>query len=210
MSCHFRGLMAVVPALLLLGSAGLRAQSLADVAKQEEERRKAIKQPAKVYTNKDLRGVPSPIDVPPETTKPAAEPAASGDSGASAAKSSDAGRGTDAGKSPERGDSKTAGPSDKGPAKDQAYWAERMKQLKAQLDRDQTYLDALQSRVSALTADFSKWSDPAQRQVIGRDRQKALDELERLKKAIASDKKALTDLEDEARRAGVPAGWLRS
>ena len=32
------------------------AQSLADVAKKEEERRKATAAPAKVYTNKDLNG----------------------------------------------------------------------------------------------------------------------------------------------------------
>jgi hypothetical protein len=36
-----------------------------------------------------------------------------------------------------------------------------------------------------------------------------LDELARLKKAIDSDKKAVADLEEEARRAGVPPGWLR-
>jgi hypothetical protein len=30
-----------------------------------------------------------------------------------------------------------------------------------------------------------------------------------LKQAIESDKKAIADLEEEARRAGVPAGWLR-
>ena len=31
----------------------------------------------------------------------------------------------------------------------------------------------------------------------------------RLKKAIENDKKALADLQEEARRAGVPPGWMR-
>jgi hypothetical protein len=213
MSRHFRGLSVLLPAFLLFGSVGVvRAQSLADVAKQEEERRKTIKQPSKVYTNKDLRGVPSPIDAPPpEATKPAPDAAASSEPSGSAGKSSDAGKPVETGKSPAKGDAgKTAVPNEKGPARDQAYWAGRLKELKAQLDRDQTYADALQSRISALTADFTARADPAQRAVIARDKQKALDELERLKKAITSDKKALADLEDEARRAGVPPGWLRS
>ena len=40
--------------------------------------------------------------------------------------------------------------------------------------------------------------------------QELLREHSRLKQTIATDKKAISDLEDEARRAGVPPGWLRS
>ncbi|TMQ47037.1 MAG: hypothetical protein E6K73_14225, partial [Candidatus Eisenbacteria bacterium] len=76
--------------------------------------------------------------------------------------------------------------------------------MQGQLDRDQTFSDALQSRINALTTDFVNRSDPAQRAVIERDRQKALTELSNLKKQIDDDKKALADLEEEARRAGVP------
>jgi hypothetical protein len=45
--------------------------------------------------------------------------------------------------------------------------------------------------------------------VIEQNRQKALGELGRLQKAIVDDKKAITDLEEDARRAGVSPGWLR-
>ena len=41
------------------GLAPVAAQSLADVARQEQERRKAIKETAKVLTNKDLGAVPA-------------------------------------------------------------------------------------------------------------------------------------------------------
>ena len=44
---------------------------------------------------------------------------------------------------------------------------------------------------------------------IARDRQKALSELDRLKDQIQKNKKGLEDLDEEARRAGVPPGWLR-
>ena len=47
------------------------------------------------------------------------------------------------------------------------------------------------------------------RAVIGADRQKAVDELTRVTKEIQDGTKAITDLQDEARKAGVPAGWVR-
>jgi hypothetical protein len=60
-----------------------------------------------------------------------------------------------------------------------------------------------------LTTDFVNRDDPAQRAVVAADRQKALDDLNQVKKEIADDQKALADLQEEARRAGVPPGWLR-
>jgi len=93
--------------------------------------------------------------------------------------------------------------------KDQAYWAGRRKELQGKLDSDQTLADALQSRINALTADFSSRADPVQRAGVERDRLKALSELDRLRKSIVDGKKALTDLDEDARKAGVPAGWLR-
>jgi hypothetical protein len=167
---------------LIYTSAPLRAQSLGDVAKKEEERRKAVASAGKVYTNKDLPSVP-PASTPPA----AATPEVAKDKQVEA-----------------QPDIK-----DKPVVKDQAYWTERKKTLLSQLGRDETLSAALQSRINALTTDFVNRSDPAQRAVIERDRQKALAELANLKKQIEDDKKALADLEEEARRAGVPPGWLR-
>ena len=178
-------------------SAPVLAQSLAEVARQEEARRKEIKQPAKVYTNKDLTSVPPPspsADVPKSSTPSTAGAEKSGgDAQDTEAKNAD---GKDASK-------------DKSATKDQAYWSGRTKELTTQLERDQAFAEALQSRINALTTDFSARDDPAQRAVIGRDRQKALDELDRLTKAIQADKKAVADFQEEARRAAVPPGWLR-
>ncbi len=166
------------------------AQALADVARQEEARRKAAqdsaKEPPKVYTNKDLPGgAPAPPPVA-DAVKPA-EP--------------------DKAKTDDKDKDKA---KDAEPPKDEKYWSTRIGALRMQLDRDQTFADALQSRINALSADFVNRDDPAQRAVIERDRQKAVSELDRLKKQIDTDKKAIGDLEEEARRAGVPPGWLRS
>jgi len=191
----------LVPALLgsVLALSGVaRAQSLADVAKQEQERRKTVIDPGRTYTNKDLpnasRAAPPPADRPaqPSTTDTKAAPAtgdvkdAAGKDAATASKD------------------KTA---DK--PKDQKYWSERMLELRATLSRDQLYADALQSRINALTTDFVNRDDPVQRGAIGQDRQKALDELGRLKDTIAKDQRAIADAEEEARRSNVPPGWLR-
>jgi hypothetical protein len=169
----------------------LEGQSLADVAKKEEERRKTVAQPAKVYTNKDLAPTPPATTPPPDTRTPAA-------ARPEAVKDKD--------KEPPNG----AQPAGEKPVvKDQTYWGDRKKSLTAQLDRDQTLADALQSRINALTTDFVNRADPAQRAIIERDRQKALAELGGLKKQIEDDKKAIAGFEEEARRAGVPPGWLR-
>jgi hypothetical protein len=38
---------------------------------------------------------------------------------------------------------------------------------------------------------------------------RAMDELEKIKKAIEADQKAIADLQSEARRLNVPPGWIR-
>jgi hypothetical protein len=93
--------------------------------------------------------------------------------------------------------------------KDEAYWRKRAQSLRDQLERDRTLAEALQSRVNGLTADFTGRDDPAQRAKIGADRQRALVELDRMKAAVSAGTKATADLDEEARRAGVPPGWLR-
>jgi hypothetical protein len=176
------------------------AQSLAGVAQKEEDRRKTIKEPAKVYTNKDLGpALPGAVSSP---TTAAGAADADKEAGKDAAAKDGAGKDAKASKDAKEDDAK-------GKDRGQTYWREKMRGLQTQADRDQTYLDAVQTRVSALTTDFVNLDDPAQKANIERERQRNLAELERLKKAIIDDKKAIADLEDEARRAGVPPGWLR-
>jgi hypothetical protein len=183
---------------LLLVAAGssatapiVRAQSLAEVAKKEEERRKTVPAPAKVYTNKDL-SAPPPGSAPSSGTSSSTAPKTDADA-AKDAKEPPADK-------PEK---------DNGPVKDQAYWSGRLKTLQDKLDRDTSFADALQTKVNSLTADFVNRDDPAQRATIERDRQKALAQLTALQRDIVNGKKAIADLQEEARHAGVPPGWLR-
>jgi chromosome segregation ATPase len=92
---------------------------------------------------------------------------------------------------------------------DEQRWRARMAEARDQVQRSRMFADALQSRINALNTDFSARDDPAQRSVIGTELNKALAELERVRGDIEAQEKAVTDLEEEARRAGVPPGWLR-
>lgn len=187
--------------VLVLGAAPLaaEAQGLAEVAKQEEARRKSVKEPGKVYKNGDLR---------PDISKSAPAGDAPADAKADA-KDKDA-----KDKDVKDKGSADAGAADKTkktdePAKDEAYWRERIGGARAALERSKIFGDALQSRLNALNADFVNRDDPAQRAQIELERKRTASELERVTKEITDGKKAIGDIEEEARKAGVPPGWLR-
>jgi hypothetical protein len=71
----------------------------------------------------------------------------------------------------------------------EAQWRTRMQGARDALQRSQMFAEALQSRINGLTADFTARDDPAQRAVVAT--------------------KAIADMQEEARKAGVPPGWLR-
>ncbi len=165
-------------------------QTLADVARQEEARRRSIKKPAKVYTNASLKPAPSGEGVPvgtPLVTVPAEQP-------------------------PPAANAQPAAPeatAQADPAKDEAYWRKRIGDARAQRERNAVYLESLENRINGLWAEFTARDDPAQRAVIAQNRQRAIDERDRLQKDQLALEKQIKDIEEEARRANVPPGWLR-
>ena len=191
---HSRFATAAGAAALAFALAGTAAaQSLGDVAREEAARRQSATT-TKVYTNADL-GAPEPA--PAAATPAAAQSAQS----SSASTSKDA---TAAGGAAAKKDAKSEPTK-----KDEAYWRGQMKAARDGKARAESFAEALQSRINALSTDFVNRDDPAQRNAIATDRQKALDELGRVKKEIADFTKAIEDLQNDARHEGVPAGWLR-
>lgn len=183
----------VMPVLFLMPLAGpvlaavQTTPSLVELARQEAARRKAIKGVSKVYTDKDVKragrapeaAAPSPFSALPP---PVPAPVAQPEK-----------------PQPEKPDSK----------KDETWWKTRMNQARDDLRRNDVFAEALQSRINALTSDFVNRDDPYQRAKIGDDRQKAIVELDRVKAEIERSKKQIADIEEEARQAGVPPGWIR-
>ena len=93
--------------------------------------------------------------------------------------------------------------------KDEAWWRARVSTVREDIRRNEMFAEALQSRINALATDFANRDDPFQRLKIADDRQKALMELERVQADSDRLRKQLADIEEEARQAGVPPGWLR-
>ena len=191
-------ILAISMAAILAFAASAAAQSaattpssrpLAEVAKTEEARRRGVKKPAKVYTNSSLG--PDATAAAPAAPSAVTNEATPGNASAGApAPAAPAGAAT--------------------PAKqDQAYWQDRIKQARDQVRRSQLFAESLQTRINSLTTDFVNRDNPVEKAKIEQDRKSALAELDRVKKEIEDQNKAIATIEDEARRAGVPPGWLR-
>jgi hypothetical protein len=171
----------------------LAAQSLADVARAESERRKVIARPGRLYTNRDL----VPVAPPPRT------PDATVDEEGGAERR---GGEEDREHALRDGGASARGGED---VDDEQAWRRRVSEARAGLDRSRTIAEALQSRLNALATDFAARDDPAQRAVIATDQQKTRAEIERVRAEIERQQAAIAEIEEAARRAGIPPGWLR-
>ena len=203
--------MAAAILCVLVTATGLSAQ-LGKVAKKEAERRKTVT-PGKVYTNDTLLPAPEPSSVPasagssstaaPSSSAPEAEKSTADASSANkpaADKPADAKDNAASSKvSDDPGERK----------KEEAKWRERIKTERDALERAKSYADALQVKINSLNTDFVNRDDPVQRASIAAQRDTSLAELDRLKKEIADRTKAIGAIQEEGRKAGVPAGWLR-
>ena len=199
----------VVWSLALLGwgvSVSTQQPSLADIARQEKERRAAIEQPATIYTNDDLvtegRRSPAvsqrrasgrqPVLPPPN---PVAHRNASSASTVTAAGSLEQGS--------------LPSVTDSEPARDESYWRERLFGASEAQRRAAVVAAALQNRVDGLWTEFAARDDPAQRTVLEQQRREAIEWLERTRATLHHLDQEIADIHDEARRAGAPPGWLR-
>jgi hypothetical protein len=197
MSLYGRAAAALLTATLMLPWLGVPAvsaqqlPSLGEIAKREAERRKALKVEGRVYTNKDLPKSANPAQ---PSTAPAPAPPAEPNA---------------ATQKPTEAEPVEPVEKDKEEEKDEEWWRKRITAARDALQRTELAAEAFQSRINALTTDFVNRDDPYQRAQISIDRQKALNELERVKADVVRIQQQISDIEEEARVAGVPPGWLR-
>jgi lauroyl/myristoyl acyltransferase len=191
--------------VLLLGVPVLaQAQSLGEVAKREQEKqekekekkkKKSGKPPAtvKVYTEEDLKKAreaeSGAVTVLPENGNLEAAAAASSED--NEVVSGEGGSGGRKGK--------------------EAYWRNRATQLRQAAEEADNKVKELEARIAALRNDMSPTNvqDPNRLQSRDRELREAMDSLDATRSAAETARKALADLEEEARRAGVPPGWVR-
>lgn len=179
-----KSVLVIVLGAALLATPVVQAQqkpSLGELALKEQERRKALKASGagKVVTNEDLPRGAGPAPAAPGA-KPEAEVKPEGEK-----------------------------PKPEEPVRDEMWWKLRMNQEREALRRAAMFAEALQTRINSLTADFASRDDPYQRARIGEDRAKAILELDRVTAEAETARKNMAGIEEEARKANVPPGWLR-
>ena len=182
---------------LLAGSTIVGAgQSLADVARKEEERRKTLAGGAKVYTNHDLAPVPGggpslPLPIPgddggsqADETEQAVKPA----SDTSAAQTSE-----------------PLKPREKRP---EAYWRERSALIRGRLEQLRGDAAAIEGRMKMLRGELAS-ATPEQAAQLNADLQQAGESLERFQTERRHIEAEWAAFQAAAHQTGVPAAWLR-
>ncbi len=159
------------------------AQSLADLAAKEAARRAAIKKPARVITDEDL---------PADKGAPAKAPPMN------------AGRGAPA--DPAGKQQATTKTDDNG--HDERWWNARAQPLAQRLNAAARTLQAARARVEKISIAMNRAGGRA-RAAMAQRLQAATAEVERRAAELADARRALDDLEEEARKAGALPGWLR-
>lgn len=161
---------------------GAAGQSLATAAKKEKERRAKIAAPGKVLTEEDAAARAGNVNVT-ALAAPAPEPA-------------------DTPSQTSSGDEQ------------RTVWKTRAADLKAALATAEKNLEQAQRAEAAFRSDTAPLSaaeaqDPMRLQKRETRLAEMNKQIEALKAAVAAARANITAFEDEARRAGVPAGWLR-
>ena len=174
----------VVAGVLVAGVVASSAQSLADVARQEEARRKDIKAPAKVYTDADVQ-------------KYAAVTASQQQAATTVT-------GLDANGAPV-GQAAAAN----GPPTDEAGWRARMQNARDGIDRDRLLLSALEQQATRAALRKQSGAAPVAGDEATDDVPSRAAEIKRLKTEMDSYRETLANAEEDARKAGVPPGWVR-
>ena len=208
-----RRLVALAAVLLVAGSVTLaRAQdsaeptsssqsdSLGDAARKARAQKKDPSKPAKVFTNEDVGSLKGTISVIGN------EHALGTGTDKAAEKNDD--------KKPANGaDAKPTNGADvkdakKEQAKDEPYWRAKFAAARKTLADDTKELDILQREFNLKQEQYSQDPNWAMREQNSRaDINKTQSEIETKKQDIEKDKQALSDLEDELRKAGGNAGW---
>jgi hypothetical protein len=198
------------------------AQTLADIAKKDTERRKHVKRPAKVITNDDVQNVKPIVPMTPEAEAANAAAAAANPVSTDPANHDMPPAPPAAGQAPAQPASGAMGqavlPAEKPKpaaapgttvkAGEESAWRARMQAARDAVSRTQLQLESMRTRAAQLTAASAAASDD-QRAATQKKQQDALQEYDRLRADLQRNQKALSDLEAEAAKAGVPPGWLR-
>jgi hypothetical protein len=170
------------------------AQSLADLAKEEKERRQEITD-NRVITSEDVakyRSEPYPSAAVPEKPSDAAQPDK---------------RGTDAENKTETADPAEDEPTDF-EGRPESFWRKTMTEARQRVKDLTNEANVLVLKIADLQTKFYNIGDGFKREDIQREIQKSYYEQDLNKQNLEKAKDALQDLENEARKSGALPGWI--
>jgi hypothetical protein len=207
--------------LVLLAPALVGAQDLGEAAEKEKARRRGG---AKAYSNEDLdKGKPSPSPSPSPTAAPAAtQPAPSGPAASRRTRfkvpttpSPPPAGGTSSGAAepPPSSEPSESEAGEREPAKNEAYWRGQREARQNAIRGAEERIKAIQARMAELSSDLNPQAadvmDPDRLRKRDIELREKADELVQAREALAAARANLANLDEEARRAGVPPGWVR-
>jgi predicted RNase H-like nuclease (RuvC/YqgF family) len=181
---------------LLAGVAAAQSDSLADAARKHKQQQSGKPVAAKVYTNDNLPAT--------ETISTVGTPA----SDAAAAAPTD-GQATADGSTPATKDGAKPADDTKTRQKTWEDWRDKIQKQKASVEQMQKENDEIDRQYKLTTGNY--YNSAQQRLYDGAAMAKEdaayKQQLEQKKKAIDDAKQKIDDLQEEARRAGVPSGY---
>jgi hypothetical protein len=169
----------LLAAAFLLSAMPSSAQSMAELAAREKERRSKAKNAGKAYTESDLGkgGTSAPAAAAPTSAAPAAADSKATTAAEAAKPAGDAAQ-------KEKTD-------DELKAERERVWRDKLTQANAEITRLQSRADDLQRALNDLSQNL-----------YGSTRARQASELEQVQQALAASRKSLEDLQEEGRRSG--------
>jgi hypothetical protein len=177
-----------------------QSNSLGDAARKARAQKKDSSKPAKVFTNEDMGSLKGTISVVGN------EPAQGTGTDKAAEKNDDKKPANGADAKPTNG--AEAKDVKKEQAKDEPYWRAKFAAARKTLADDTKELDILQREFNLKQEQYSQDPNWAMHEQNSRaDINKTQSEIDTKKQDVEKDKQALSDLEDELRKAGGDPGW---
>jgi hypothetical protein len=165
-----------------------QAQSLADLARQEKEKREKQKASDKVFTNEDLEKY-QPISSPVEKNTPA----------------------PGEGASPTPASTRPQGAQASEADSQERAWSKRFIEAKAKLQSAKDSQASLQAKLNDLNVKLMQQSDVYDREHLYAPLiTQTTTQLAKSKEEVTAAEKALEDLREELRKSGQPASWQDS
>ena len=159
---------------------------------QKEKEKEKEKKKQKVITNEDLKNIKG-VNITFVVPEPQTEDKTKKTTGAKEEKKND----------------QSTGKEEIDPKKTEKYWRDRMNKILANIKRNEDKLKEMREKLTRLQNEYPGMDILSERLRIESEINQLFESIRNYESGLEKLKKDQEDLEDEARKAAIPAGWLR-